>query len=234
MKDQAGLRHPGEPDRNRLMPHGGGSGMICRQPSTLEPSGEETKMTDTLNLEMSRIERRRFILRGLTRALILSSILILLYFLGPLDRIDAMPVWVVLVIAPLILLAVSAWQIRAILRSDQPGLRGIEALSIVAPLYLILFAVAYFLMARADPGSFTVEGLTRVDTLYFTTTVFSTVGFGDISPASEPARIVAMIQMILNLIVLGAGVKLLTAAVQRGRASKATEAETDPSAPEGS
>ena len=108
-------------------------------------------MTDTLNQEMSRTERRRFILRGLTRALILSVILILLYFLGPLDRIDAVPVWVILVVAPLILLAVSVWQIRAILRSDQPGLRGIEALSIVAPLYLILFAATYFLMARADP-----------------------------------------------------------------------------------
>ena len=38
-------------------------------------------------------------------------------------------------------------------------------------------------MARAYRASFTVEGLTRIDTLYFTTTVFSTVGFGDISPA---------------------------------------------------
>ena len=85
-------------------------------------------------------------------------------------------------------------------------------------------------MARADAASFTVEGLTRVDTLYFTTTVFSTVGFGDISPASETARVVAMIQMILNLVVLGAGVKLLTAAVQRGRASKAADAE--PGAPQ--
>lgn len=183
-------------------------------------------MTDTLNHEMSRTERRRFILRGVTRALILSLILIVLYFLGPLDRIEVVPVWVVLVVAPLILLAVSVWQIRAILTSDQPGFRGIEALSIVAPLYLILFAATYFLMARADPASFTVEGLTRVDTLYFTTTVFSTVGFGDISPASETARVVAMIQMILNLVVLGAGVKLLTAAVQRGRASKAADAES--------
>ena len=188
-------------------------------------------MTDTLN-GMSRAERRRFILRGLLRAAILSFVLILLYFLVPLDRIEAVPIWVILVVAPLILLAVSVWQIRAILRSDQPGLRGIEALSIVAPLYLLLFAAAYFLMARADPATFTAEGLTRIDTLYFTTTVFSTVGFGDISPASELARVVAMIQMILNLVVLGAGVKLLTAAVQRGRASKAADAESG--APDGS
>ena len=120
-----------------------------------------------------------------------------------------MPVAVVLVVAPLVLVAVSWWQIRAILRSPQPGLRGIEALAVIAPLYLLLFAATYFLMAHADPASFTADPLTRVDTLYFTVTVFSTVGFGDISAASETARVVAMIQMILNLIVLGAGVRLL-------------------------
>ena len=137
---------------------------------------------------MTRAERRRFILRGLLRAFILTVILVILYFLAPLAWLDGLPVAVVLVVAPLVLLAVSWWQIRAILRSTQPGLRGIEALAVIAPLYLLLFAAAYFQMAHADPSSFTAEGLTRLDTLYFTVTVFSTVGFGDISPASETAR----------------------------------------------
>ncbi len=170
---------------------------------------------------MSRAERRRFILRGLLRALILTVVLFTLYFLAPLAWIEGVPVGVVLVVAPLVLLAVSWWQIRAILRSPQPGLRGIEALAVIAPLYLLLFAATYFLMARADPASFSIDALTRLDTLYFTVTVFSTVGFGDISPTSEAARLLAMIQMILNLIVLGAGVRLLTAAVRRGREAKA-------------
>ena len=181
-------------------------------------------MTDTDDTEMTRAERRRFILRGLLRAFILTVILVILYFLAPLAWLDGLPVAVVLVVAPLILLVVSWWQIRAILRSTQPGLRGIEALAVIAPLYLLLFAAAYVNMAHADPSSFTAEGLTRLDTLYFTVTVFSTVGFGDISPASETARSVAMIQMILNLIVLGAGVRLLTAAVKRGREAKTADA----------
>ena len=183
-----------------------------------------TDTDDTDDTEMTRTERRRFILRGLLRAFILSVILVILYFLAPLAWLDGLPVAVVLVVAPLILLAVSWWQIRAILRSTQPGLRGIEALAVIAPLYLLLFAAAYFNMAHADSSSFTVEGLTRLDTLYFTVTVFSTVGFGDISPASETTRTVAMIQMILNLIVLGAGVRLLTAAVKRGREAKTADA----------
>ena len=124
------------------------------------------------------------------RALILSTVLVILYFLAPLAWIDGIPVAVVLVVAPLILLLVSWWQIRAILRSSQPGLRGIEALAVIAPLYLLLFAATYFLMASADSASFSMDELTRLDTLYFTVTIFSTVGFGDISPASETARLV--------------------------------------------
>ena len=83
-------------------------------------------------------------------------------------------------------------------------------------------------MAFDDPASFTVDTLTRVDALYFTVTVFSTVGFGDISAATEPARVLVTIQMILNLIFLGAGVRLLTAAVHSGRKSQDRDAVSGP------
>ncbi|MRG60697.1 two pore domain potassium channel family protein [Agromyces sp. CFH 90414] len=150
--------------------------------------------------------------------------LVTVYFLVPLAWIDGVPVAVVLALAALVLLAVSWWQVRAILRSPQPGLRGIEALAVIAPLYLLLFAATYFLMASAEPASFSTDPLSRLDTLYFTVTVFSTVGFGDISPATQATRTVAMAQMILNLVVLGAGVRLLTAAVRRGREANDAEA----------
>jgi len=180
-------------------------------------------MTDPPTRELTRRERRRFILRGLGRALLMTVILVAVYFVVPLEWIAAVPVAIVLTVAPLILLVVSAWQIRAIMRSDQPGLRGIEALGIIAPLYLLLFAATYFLMALDDPASFTAEPITRIDSLYLTITIFSTVGFGDISAASQTARATVTVQMILNLILLGAGVKLLTGAVKRGRETKESE-----------
>jgi voltage-gated potassium channel len=183
-----------------------------------------------MRTEMSRAERRRFILRGVLRALLMTVILVAVYFLAPLSWIDGVPMAVVLVLAPLVLIAVSWWQIRGILRSPHPGRRGIVALAVIAPLYLLLFAATYFLMARADPASFSTDPLSRVDTLYFTVTVFATVGFGDISPTSESARILAMIQMILNLVVLGAGVRLLTAAVRRGREAKDVDADEEDTA----
>ena len=134
---------------------------------------------------------------------------------------------VVLVLAPLVLVAVSWWEFRAILRSPHPGRRGIVALAghrtAVSP------AVRRDLLpdGTCRPASFSTDPLSRVDTLYFTVTVFSTVGFGDISPASESARILAMIQMILNLVVLGAGIRLLSAAVRRGREAKDVDADEE-------
>jgi voltage-gated potassium channel Kch len=65
--------------------------------------------------------------------------------------------------------------------------------------------------------NFTVETLTRTDSLYFTVTIFATVGFGDISPASEAARILVMAQMILDLIVLGLGIRIFVGAIEVGR-----------------
>ena len=58
-------------------------------------------------------------------------------------------------------------------------------------------------MERASAASFT-QPLTRTDALYFTVTVFSTVGFGDITAKSEAARIVLIVQMLADLAALSA------------------------------
>ena len=109
-------------------------------------------------------------------------------------------------------------------------MKAVDALAVTAPLFLLLFAAAYFLMAADDPSNFTVETLTRTDSLYFTVTIFSTVGFGDISPASQAARILVTAQMILDLIVLGLGIRILVGAVDVGRqkTSKAAKTAADP------
>ena len=89
------------------------------------------------------------------------------------------------------------------------------------PLFILLFATAYYLMGRADAKDFT-EALSRTDALYLTVTIFSTVGFGDISPQTETARLVVAGQMILDLIVLGVGIKIILGAVQRSKARSAS------------
>ena len=65
--------------------------------------------------------------------------------------------------------------------------------------------------------------LTRTDSLYFTVTVFATVGFGDITATSQTGRLLVTAQMILDLIVLGLGIRVFLGAVQRGQQDTAQQ-----------
>lgn len=170
--------------------------------------------------------RRRLIWHALLRPLTTTIILVGLYYLLPLDHVKV-PLAVTLVAGILILLAVSAWQLRAITRSRYPAVRAIDALATTAPLFLLLFAATYYVMARTSPGSFSPDQLTRTDTLYFTVTTFTTVGFGDITAASQAARLVVTVQMILDLLLLGLGIRAFVTAVRLGR----QRAPADPADP---
>jgi hypothetical protein len=57
--------------------------------------------------------------------------------------------------------------------------------------------------------------------LYSTVTVFSTVGFGDITAKSQAARLVVTGQLITDLIILGLAVKVVAGAVSRARQPEA-------------
>jgi len=165
--------------------------------------------------------RSRIVL-GLFRALATAVVLVALYYLLPLNHVKNVPL--TLAGGLVILLVVVAWQLRAIVRAKQPAVRAVVALATTVPLFVLLFASVYFVMARASPANFSTHQLTRTDALYFTVTVFSTVGFGDITPASQGARLVVTAQMILDLVVLGLGIRVFVGAVQLGRhqASAAT------------
>jgi voltage-gated potassium channel len=160
---------------------------------------------------------RRVIAWGLVRALASTAALVAVYFLAPLDRLRSIPLGLTLAVAVVLLIAIGTWQVRAISTSPHPRLRGIESLAVTVPLYILLFAAAYYGMAVQDPTSFNADALTRVDTLYFAVTIFSSVGFGDIVAASQTARTLVTIQMILNLLVLGAGIRVFVGAARRRR-----------------
>ena len=125
------------------------------------------------------------------RGLLIATVLVVLYYVLPFDRgLDAETA-VRLAASLLIFAGVMVWQVRSIASARYPGLRAVEALGLIVPLFLLIFASTYFLMERASAASFT-EPLTRTDALYFTVTVFATVGFGDIAAESETARVVVI------------------------------------------
>ena len=170
--------------------------------------------------------RRRRLALGLLRALATAVALVALYYLLPLDHITSAPL--ALAGGLVILMAGVAWQLHAIVRAKEPAVRAVVSLAFTVPLFLLLFAAAYFVMERASPASFD-HPLTRTDALYFTVTTFSTVGYGDITAVSQSARLVVTAQMILDLLVLGLGIRVFVGAVQRGR--QPAHAATGPGIP---
>jgi len=47
--------------------------------------------------------------------------------------------------------------------------------------------------------------------------VFATVGFGDISPVSEVARVLTTLQMVGDLVLIGLVLRIFVVAVNHGR-----------------
>ncbi len=185
-------------------------------------------MTTAAVRGLSRAERRRRIALALLRSAAVTTVLVAAYYLCPLDRLSRVPIGVSLAVGLLALATVAGYQVRSIIRARHPAVRAVEALSVTAPLFLLLFAAAYYLMANADTSNFNVHTLTRTDALYFTVTVFATVGFGDINPTSQAARVLVMIQMVLDLVLLGLGIRIFAGAIQVGRQNPDNSAPTVP------
>ena len=165
-------------------------------------------------------QRRRLLILGACRSVGTTLVLVALYYLLPLDRWSNSMIGLELCVGIAVLAGMIVWQTKAIERSAYPVIRAAEAFASTIPLFLLLFATAYFAMGRHDSVAFT-QDLNRTDALYFTITIFSTVGFGDISPRSETARLVVSAQMLLDLVILGVVVRVLLGAVQRSRADQA-------------
>ena len=174
--------------------------------------------------------RRRTIVLSVVRSLVVVTLIVVAYFTLPLTRpVGAGPIAGV-VIGLIVVAIILTLQIRATIRSPYPGMRAFESLASSGPLFLILFATTHYLIEHHSANSYT-ETMTRLDALYFTITVFTTVGFGDIAPVSELARTVTMLQMIGDLLLIFVIVRVLFGAVKVGieRRSRSSS-ETPPGA----
>jgi len=176
--------------------------------------------------------RVRRVLVTLLRALASTAGLVALYYLIPLDPSSITVTIGQLSVGLLGLVVLVLYQVRSIGRATYPALRAVGALATSVPLFLLLFSGTYYVMGGISEANFS-EPLTRTDALYFTVTVFATVGFGDITAKSEGARIVVMGQMIAGVVIIGLGARVIVDAVKRGQSrqpvqggSAAPEAET--------
>ena len=180
--------------------------------------------------DLSAFERSHLVATGV-RALVTAAVLLAVYYLLPIEHRAHESVALRLGAALALFVAVLVNEIRLIASHDRPVLRAAVAMATVIPLFLVLFAWIYLTMSHADPGAFhgAFNGsMDRTTALYFTVTVFSTVGFGDITPYSHLARITTTVQMLADLAVIAIVIRLILGVATRSTAERQSALGEDP------
>ncbi|KPC72052.1 potassium channel family protein [Streptomyces coelicoflavus] len=132
------------------------------------------------------------------------------YFLLPLDHLGPQrPVlsWVLFALLLTVVAVLLLRQIRHVLL-DRPDSRPGVVISLLIVLSVHVFSATYYALAK-QPGEF--SGLhTRLDALYFTVVTLATVGYGDITPRGQAARLVTVLQIAYSFVFLTAAATALT------------------------
>jgi hypothetical protein len=157
--------------------------------------------------ELTQRQRSRLIAVSAMRTSLSVALLLVLYAVFPVEPIASTESLTRLLVVLVILALVVVLQLPAIRSARYPQLRAIEAVVIAITVFIVLFALLYVGLAQANPANFT-KPLDRVSAFYFTVTVLTTVGFGDIAADSDLARLIVTIQMLLDLTLLAIVVRV--------------------------
>jgi len=90
--------------------------------------------------------------------------------------------------------------------SHEPYLEAGLAVVMMIALIVIGFASIYAALSRH--GEEFTDIHTKLDAVYFTVTTVATVGYGDLAPSGQIARAVAIIQMVVDILVIGVAARL--------------------------
>jgi voltage-gated potassium channel len=163
---------------------------------------------------------RRLLVAAIARVLGVVAVTLLVYFLIPTEGEGAATAAAFAACVGITtILIVFARQISRVSRSQRPVLAAVQALVLVFGLFLCFFALLYVSISASDPAAFT-QKVDKIAGLYFTTTVLMTVGFGDISPVTDTARILVTVQMLLGAVLIGTAFKALGFSAKRAVTSR--------------
>lgn len=158
---------------------------------------------------------RRTLIATVLRAAGSVAAAVTVYYVVPLDGRFSVSAGAELLAALVLFVVLGISQVKSVVHAAYPGIRAVEVLAVLIPVFILTFSAYYYVVGQHDPGGFSTT-LTRTDALYFTVTTLATVGYGDITPTSEGARIAVTVQMIADLAVLGVLVRTAARAVAHG------------------
>jgi voltage-gated potassium channel len=142
--------------------------------------------------------RRRLIVDAALRTSAIIALLLGLYAALPVAGRSDAPAIIELLVGLCAFVALLSLEVRVILRADYPWLRAAEALVLALAVLIIVFAFTYLSLSRSNEASFS-EPLDHVGAMYFTVTILSTVGFGDIAAKTDLARITVTLQILMDI-----------------------------------
>ncbi|MGW7286433.1 potassium channel family protein [Streptomyces sp. NPDC054847] len=146
------------------------------------------------------------------------------YFLLPLEELGPeRPAvsWTLFTMALVSIALLLLFQVRDVL-TERLGTRPGVAIPLLMCLSVLVFSGAYHTLAK-EPGEF--AGLnTRMDALYFTVVTLATVGYGDIHPRGQSARLVTVLQILYTFVFLTAAATALSRWLHARLTDRAQEA----------
>jgi voltage-gated potassium channel len=150
-------------------------------------------------------------LRATIGTVLLVAVATVVYFLLPVPRLGEGS-WAVLFFAGAFVLgALILASVRKLQSAGEDA--GIRGLVLLLTLTVLFFSWTDASVAKL-PGQF-ADLHNRTDALYFNVSTLATVGFGDVHPLAQLARGAVTLQIVFNLVFLGAAVSVITGFFRR-------------------
>jgi voltage-gated potassium channel len=109
-----------------------------------------------------------------------------------------------------ILLRLGIRQTRRAVHPSAVAAERISALVTVINLIAVTFSGVYYALKDQFSGLHT-----PLDALYFSVTTMTTVGYGDITAVSQPARAIVIVQMIFDLVIVTTAISVVAGSMRR-------------------
>jgi voltage-gated potassium channel len=157
-------------------------------------------------------QRKRAVTRSLIRFVVIFVGVIGAYYLLPLGGGSGTAEAIArLAAGAVIFVGIMVFEVRRIVKADLPELRAVESLALAVPFFLTTYAAAYVTLSAVSPGSFS-QPLNRTGGLYFSIVTFGTVGYGDIAPVTDLARILVSTQVLGDLVFIALVLRIVATA----------------------